>query len=150
MPLLPVLLSLLSVPVLELWLLIKVGGYIGPGWTVALVTATAVVGAVLVRIQGFAVIGRVRAALARGQLPASELLEGAALLVAGAMLLLPGFVTDILGFCAFVPSWRRAFARQLLRRTILRSSTPRRDPPRRPRTTAGRVFDGEARRLEDD
>ena len=98
----------LVVPIVEIYVLIKVGSQIGALNTVALVVLTAVVGAVLIRAQGFSTIQRVQNELAGGQLPALTLMEGALILVAGALLLTPGFVTDSLGFVFLVPPWRRA------------------------------------------
>jgi len=105
----------LVVPLVEIYLLIKVGGLIGALPTVFLVVFTAVLGAFLLRMQGLSTLARVQAALARGELPAMEILEGAVLLVAGALLLTPGFFTDTLGFLALVPNIRRAALRALLR-----------------------------------
>ena len=99
MPVVPLLfLVFLAVPLAELYLLIQIGGVIGAGWTVVLVVGTALLGAFLVRAQGVSTIRRVQQNIERGQLPAMELLEGLALLVAGALLLTPGFFTDAVGF----------------------------------------------------
>ena len=103
----------LLVPLIEIWLLIEVGGAIGAGWTVFLVVLTAVLGATLVRAQGLSTYGRIQATLARGQMPALEMLEGLALFLAGALLLTPGFFTDMLGFALLVPGVRRAVFRWL-------------------------------------
>ena len=82
---------------------------IGAMPTVLLVIVTAVVGAWLVRLQGFSTLQRVRRTLDSGGLPALELLEGVILLFAGALLLTPGFFTDIVGFLCLVPELRRQF-----------------------------------------
>ena len=84
-------LTFLLVPLLEIYLLIEIGSVIGAAWTVAGVVGTAVVGAALVRRQGLAALGRVRSATEAGELPAITIIEGLALLVAGALLLTPGF-----------------------------------------------------------
>jgi len=84
----------LLIPLLEIYLLIKVGGIIGALPTVFIVVFTAVLGAWLLRIQGLSTLMRVRSTLAQGGIPAVEMLEGAVLLVAGALLLTPGFFTD--------------------------------------------------------
>lgn len=134
----------LVVPLVEIYLLIKVGGLIGALPTVFLVVFTAVLGAFLLRMQGLSTLARVQAALARGELPAMEILEGAVLLVAGALLLTPGFFTDTLGFLALVPNIRRAALRALLRRLQGRLFP---HPP--PGAGEGpRVLDGEWRREE--
>ena len=96
----------LLVPLIEIWLLIQVGSVIGAGWTIFLVVLTAVLGATLVRAQGLSTYGRIQATLARGQMPALEMLEGLALFLAGALLLTPGFFTDAVGFLLLFPPTR--------------------------------------------
>ena len=105
----------LLVPMLEIYLLIQVGGVIGAFSTVLLVVLTAVIGAYLLRQQGFATLQRVRENLEQGELPAVGILEGAILLVSGALLLTPGFFTDTIGFICLVPSARQAVATWLLK-----------------------------------
>jgi len=109
----------LAIPVLEIYLLIKVGAVIGAFPTVFMVVFTAVLGAWLLRIQGFATLNRVRQTMAQGGIPAIEMLEGAVLLVAGALLLTPGFFTDTIGFLCLVPSFRRVMIRWLLGRFLM-------------------------------
>lgn len=109
----------IALPILELWLLIKIGGVIGVLPTIALVILTAVVGSQLVRRQGLTALQKVRDAQARGEAPALPLLEGAALLLAGFMLLTPGFISDIFGFVLLVPGLRERIARQLLGRVVI-------------------------------
>ncbi len=104
----------LAVPLLEIYLLIKVGTLIGAFPTVFMVVFTAVLGAWLLRIQGFATLNRVRRTMAQGDIPAIEMLEGAVLLVSGALLLTPGFFTDAIGFFCLVPTFRRAMIRWAL------------------------------------
>jgi len=137
----------LVVPLVEIYLLIKVGSVIGALPTVALVVFTAALGAVLLRWQGISTLGRVQQALLRGELPAVEILEGAVLLVAGALLLTPGFFTDALGFAALVPRIRRALVQALLRRLQARVFPfPPDDGGPGPGTRGPRVLDGEWRR----
>ena len=109
---------LIAVPLVEIYLLIVVGGYLGALTTVALVVATACLGAALLRLQGIQTVQRIQAALERRQLPAIELLEAAMLVFAGALLLTPGFVTDIVGFAALVPPWRTGLASVIAARMI--------------------------------
>ena len=92
------------------------GNLIGAPWTIALVVLTALVGAWLVRLQGLSALNRVRESAARGELPAIELLEGLFLLAAGALLLTPGFFTDIVGFACLTPPLRRLLIRLAVRR----------------------------------
>jgi UPF0716 protein FxsA len=103
----PFLVLFVGIPLLELYLLIQVGSEIGALPTIGLTILTALIGGLLVRMQGFAVLLRVREAMARDQVPALEMLEGALLLVAGLMLLLPGFFTDAVGFSLLIPPLRR-------------------------------------------
>jgi UPF0716 protein FxsA len=98
----------LLVPLIELFVLIEVGEVIGAGWTILLVLATAILGAFLVKLQGLQTLHRAQASMQQGQPPALEMLEGAALLISGFMLLIPGFVTDALGFALLIPPLRRA------------------------------------------
>lgn len=95
------------VPVIELAILIKLGITIGTMKTVAIVLITAAVGAFMVRAEGLGVIIRLRESLEQGIFPASELLDGALILVAGALLLTPGILTDVVGFLLVFPASRR-------------------------------------------
>ncbi len=108
----------LLVPLVEIYFLIQVGRVIGAGWTVFFVVFTAVLGAALLRVQGLSTLARVQSSLEQGRLPAVELLEGMMLLVAGALLLTPGFVTDGFGFLLLVPPLRRAAATWLIRKGL--------------------------------
>lgn len=123
----------LFLPVLEIYLLIKVGSIIGAGYTIILVVGTAIAGVYLLRIQGLTTFFRVRQSLARGELPAFELLEGAILLVSGAFLLAPGFFTDILGVLGLIPLVRQYVARWVLSQFVAGSvaSTAARANPKR-------------------
>jgi len=109
----------LLIPLVEIYLLIKVGAVIGALPTVFMVVFTAVLGAWLLRLQGFATMTRVRHTLERGGIPAMEMLEGAVLLVAGALLLTPGFFTDTIGFLCLIPSLRRAMIRWMMGRFMM-------------------------------
>jgi UPF0716 protein FxsA len=109
----------LAIPLVEIYLLIKVGGIIGALPTVFMVVFTAVLGAWLLRLQGFATMTRVRQTMAQGGIPAMEMLEGAVLLVAGALLLTPGFFTDAIGFLCLIPSLRRAVIRWMMGRFMM-------------------------------
>ena len=100
----------LTVPLLEIFLLLKVGGQIGALWTVFLVVLTAAIGISLLRIQGTSTIRRLQECMARGEPPAIPMIEGAFLILAGALLLTPGFLPmpSALQFC-FLPcasTWR--------------------------------------------
>lgn len=106
----------LIVPLVEIYVLLKVGGIIGALPTVVLVVFTAVLGAALIRLQGLVTFWRLQEKLQVGEMPAEEILTGVALLLAGALLLTPGFVTDTVGFLLLVPPVRRRlFSRMVVR-----------------------------------
>lgn len=109
------LIALVAIPLLEVYLLITVGSRIGAGATIAIIVATAVVGAWLLRAQGWSTLARARRRLDSGELPAEELIEGAMLVVAAALLLTPGFATDAVGALVLLPGLRRALAQRILR-----------------------------------
>ena len=97
----------LIVPVIEIYLLIKVGSLIGGLPTVAILLLISLLGAYLVRSQGFRILARIGDELAQGRLPAAQLLDGALVLVGGVLLMTPGFFTDFLGIFFLVPCTRR-------------------------------------------
>ncbi len=101
------------VPVIELYLLIKVGSLIGALPTVLLVLGISLAGAWLVKHQGFAILRRIQEELAQGRLPAAELLDGALVLVGGVLLMTPGFFTDFLGLFFLIP-FTRAMIKQMV------------------------------------
>jgi len=94
------------VPLAELFLLVKLGTVVGVGPTVALVIFTGVLGAWLARQQGLGVLRRLSEDMAEGRLPAEALIDGLLILIAGAVLLTPGLLTDALGFLLLVPQSR--------------------------------------------
>lgn len=133
----------LLVPVLEIYLLIEIGSLIGAVWTVTAVVGTAALGAGLVRRQGLAALARFRSTTQAGELPAVTIIEGLALLVAGALLLTPGFFTDLVGFLLLTPPLRQFLVRRWLAGRVV---TPVGGTP------SGRapgVLDGESRRIDD-
>lgn len=119
-------LMFLLVPAIELYVLIEVGSVIGAGWTILLVLATAVTGAWLVKLQGIAIMFKAQATLAKGQPPALEMMEGTALVISGFLLLIPGFVTDVIGFMLLVPPLRKTIMLFLLPKTTIFFSQQRR------------------------
>ena len=96
------------IPLLELALLIQMGRWVGVLPTVALVAVTGLLGAVLVRGEGGRTLARVQMELGQGRVPGQVLMDGACLLVGGALLLTPGVITDLLAFALLVPPSRRA------------------------------------------
>ncbi len=121
MPLFFILLLLfIGLPMVEIYVLIQVGQVIGALWTIALLVAIAALGSALLRLQGLATLANVQAAMSRGELPTSAILEGLVLLVAGVLMVTPGFVTDLAGFMCLLPPLRRALARALGAALMLR------------------------------
>lgn len=99
-------LLLLAIPLMEIAAFIVIGGQIGVLATLAMVFVTAVIGSILLRIQGFGLVNKIRQETEQGRVPGRELVHGVMILVAGVLLLTPGFVTDTLGFLLFVPAIR--------------------------------------------
>jgi UPF0716 protein FxsA len=118
------LLFLLVVPFVEIYLLLQVGGIIGAVPTIFLVVLTAVLGAWLLKQQGLATLQRFQASLAQGTLPAYEMVEGPILLVGGALLLTPGFITDIMGFACLIPQLRRKIAQYVIENHLIQAGGP--------------------------
>jgi UPF0716 protein FxsA len=107
------------VPLIELYLLIKIGGILGVVPTIAIVIGTGVLGAWLARWQGLAVLRRISDEMAAGRLPTDALIDGLLILVAAAVLLTPGLLTDTLGFVLLVPA-SRALVRKVVAAAIAR------------------------------
>jgi len=110
------LLVFIIVPIVEMWLLIQVGGFIGALPTIAAVLLTAMIGLAMLRRQGLSTLLRVNQRMASGELPAEEMLEGIVLAVSGALLLTPGFFTDAIGFAGLTPVLRQWLVRRLVGR----------------------------------
>ncbi|RMF61356.1 MAG: FxsA family protein [Calditrichaeota bacterium] len=98
------------IPILELYLLIKIGGMIGALNTVAIIFTTALIGAFLARQQGMKVLYQITTALREGYPPGRELVEGALVLIGGILLLTPGFFTDFLGLTLLIPQLRSLYS----------------------------------------
>ena len=107
------------VPLVELFLLVQVGRVIGPVPTVAIVIGTGILGAWLTRLQGLRVLREVQAELQQGAMPTDGLIDGLLILIAGAVLLTPGLITDALGFLLLAPAGRRAIRRAVVARFSL-------------------------------
>jgi UPF0716 protein FxsA len=133
---------------LEIYLLIKVGGIIGAFPTVAMVVFTAVLGAFLLRHQGLYTYAKVQTALGRGELPTVAMLEGVVLLLSGALLLTPGFFTDTLGFLGLIPPLRQWFILKVLERGVIQTMGPQ-GHPHRPQN-GPQTLEGEYRREDED
>ena len=128
----------ITIPLVEIAILIKIGSIIGAGYTIALVIGTAFLGVSLLRIQGISTLAKVQANISRGQLPATELIEGLILLISGALLLTPGFFTDTIGFLMLVPTLR-----QRLAETFFVNFMKNRINIRQKQTRNGNIIEGE-------
>jgi UPF0716 protein FxsA len=116
---------LIGVPLLEIYVVIEVGRAIGVPATLALLVLDALLGTILMRSQGRAVWRRARSSLLAGQIPAREVLDGALVIVGGALLIAPGFITDALGALLLIPVTRRPIGRMVVRRIVRRRAFPR-------------------------
>lgn len=111
--------TFIVLPILEMYVLIKVGGNLGALNTVLLVLLTALIGVALLRVQGFRTLMNAKNKLGMAQLPAEEIITGIFLAVGGALLLTPGFITDTFGFLCLVP-----FTRRILLKLFLNNLSP--------------------------
>ncbi len=142
------------VPLVEIYLLVKVGSLLGPLPTIALVVFTAVFGTLLLRAQGLATLRRVQASFAAGQVPALEMMEGVVLLLCGVLLLTPGFFTDTLGFLCLITPLRRGLIMAVIKRFSV-SVAPDGGPPGEQSNRSGQsgsgpaTIEGEYRREDD-
>ena len=93
-------------PLMELYLLIKVGGYLGASPTIMIVLITGIIGGLLARSQGLSVQRQIRMDLQNGIIPTDSLVDGLFILIAGALLITPGMITDVFGFSLMVPGFR--------------------------------------------
>lgn len=109
-------LLLVAVPLLELYVIVQVAGGLGAGQTILLLLVVSIVGAAMVRRSGVGVLNQIRTRLAQGELPGVELVDGLLILIAGAFMLTPGFLTDAAGLLLLFPPTRIAMRTVLVRR----------------------------------
>ena len=102
-----VLLLLISIPLIEIYLFIKIGSYIGAFNTVSLILITAIVGIIYARYEGFNTLRSGMSQLIKNELPVYEIISGAAIAFAALLLILPGFATDIIGLLLVFPITRK-------------------------------------------
>jgi UPF0716 protein FxsA len=142
---LPLVLLFIVVPIAELAVIIQVGEAIGVWWTIALLIADSVLGSLLMRHQGRAAWRRFTTSLQSGRVPAREVLDGALVLFGGAMLLTPGFLSDILGALLLLPPTRAVIRGLLVRRygkrLVVSMTSPRGQGPRGPGDIQGTAVD---------
>ena len=135
--LVPLVLLFIVIPIVEIYVIIQVGQAIGALWTIALLVADSIIGAMLMRSQGRSAWRRFNEAIAAGRIPAREVVDGGLVIFGGALLLTPGFVTDIFGAAFLLPPTRAVIRGLLVRRFAGRlflavPGGPRRGPPRGP------------------
>lgn len=143
------------VPVVELWLLIRVGSIIGLFPTIGVVILTGFIGAWMARIQGISVISELNTSVAQGKMPGRELVNAVLVFVGGALLLTPGFITDVLGFSMIMPGTRdiiSAFLMSYFSKRVQNGSMgfsyySSGEPQRKSRFDDGKVIDAE--RIDD-
>jgi len=136
----------LIIPIIEIILLIEVGGYIGALNTALLVVLTAVIGSLMLRQQGLATFFRARERIDSGQIPLQEMMEGICLAVGGALLVTPGFFTDAVGFALLMPHTRRWLAASLGKRLHLYAAQSASNGFAKPKThdnQSGDIIEGE-------
>lgn len=109
------LVAFVLVPIAEIYVLIQVGQVIGAWWTIVLLVADSILGSWLIKREGGRAWQALRTALESGRMPATELSDGALILIGGTLMLSPGFVTDVLGILLILPVTRPAFRRLLAR-----------------------------------
>lgn len=141
----------IAVPIVEIAVLIKVGGLLGFLPTIGIVILTAVLGTAMLRAQSMSTLASVQSKLNAGEVPALQMMEGVALLIGGVLLLTPGFVTDAIGFFCLVPTTRRWLIKRILARSnlVVMSSAQYRDgqaESQSSRPSNGDVIEGEYRR----
>jgi len=102
-----ILLLLISIPLIEIYLFIKIGSYIGAFNTVSLILITAIVGIIYARYEGFNTLRSGMSQLIKNEIPIYEIISGAALTFAALLLILPGFATDLMGLILIFPPTRK-------------------------------------------
>ena len=110
-----ILILFVIVPVTELYILIEVGKKIGSLTTIGIIILTGIIGACLVKSQGFMILRKIQNDLNEGIMPGDSLIQGTIILAGGILLLTPGFVTDIVGFIFLIPISRNIVKKYLLK-----------------------------------
>ncbi|THV09476.1 FxsA family protein [Nocardioides caeni] len=138
-----VLLAFLLVPIAEIYVLIQIGQVIGPWWTILLLVVDSILGAWLIKREGRKAWAALRERVETGALPARELADGALIVLGGALMLSPGFVTDVVGILLILPVTRPLFRGLITSYAVRRVATPaRRNAPRPgPEVVRGEVID---------
>ncbi|MEO0329313.1 MAG: FxsA family protein [Pseudomonadota bacterium] len=128
---------LLFIPVLEIAVFILIGGEIGVFPTLGMILLTAIIGSILLRVQGFSILSRIQEKSRDGGIPGKELVNGVMIVIAGVLLLTPGFVTDSIGFLLFFPPFRQFLWSSVASRVIVSSGIPGNADPYADKRTGG-------------
>lgn len=126
---------LLALPLLEIAVFIWVGKMIGVGWTILLIIATTVLGIFLLRRQGFKILNEFSQHARQGHAQPSQVLEGSFIFIGGFLLIIPGFITDVIGLLCLIPFLRRAIVKWMILALAVKPQ-PRPAPP-----AGGRIID---------
>ena len=146
-----------SVSLLEIFVLVKVGGFLGAWPTILLVIITALIGSALVRSQGIQLLQELQLRLAQGEMPGQQLVEGVLLLVTGVLLVTPGFVTDTCGLLILQPGIRQKVAKVILNNIKINPNVSMSGgfqaghtrPPFSDKGDTGKIIEGEFERRDD-
>ena len=140
----------IAVPIAELAVIIQVGQAIGVWWTIAILVADSILGSLLMRTQGRAVWRRFNFTLQSGRAPAREVADGVLVIFGGALLLTPGFLTDVLGLLLLLPPTRAVIRRLFLRQAMRRITVSMTGVTMPPRAGAYRADDVEGTAVDVD
>ncbi len=142
-----ILITIIAVPIIEIAVFIEAGEALGLLETIGFVFLTAVAGSALLRHQGLTTLARVRESMNNGKVPVAELFDGLCQLVAGALLLTPGFVTDGIGLLLFVPPFRLVLRGLMTYRLKIHGNfqTQQKDPLKRSDVT---IIEGEYKEID--
>ena len=133
-----VLISIILIPIIEIYLFIKIGSLIGAFNTISLIFITAIIGVIYARYEGLNTLRSGFSQLVKNELPAYEIISGATIAFAALLLIIPGFATDVLGFLLIFP-----FTRSLILGSVFKKSKNK-------NTKKNNFIDGEFEDIEDD
>ncbi len=142
-PLVLLIALLVALPIFEVWLLIKVGQQLGLLPTILILIAQAIIGALLMRHEGSRAWKALNDAFSNGKVPTGELADAALILVGGVLLILPGFLTDVIGFL-FLLRWTRPVARKIIAFFVARRINRLGIPVMRARLDTENLIEGES------
>ena len=135
-------LILIGLPALEIFLMIKIGGKIGALNTISLVFLTAIIGVYFARIQGIRTLREGIASFYQNKIPIYELISGASIAFAALLLIIPGFLTDILGFLLLIP-----FTRKILFKLVIKKDATGKNTLNKNKTIDGEIIDKDKNEL---